>query len=305
MMKNKILLGCQYLRQEGLMINMVAIIFNGKEFAREKEEKLVGVIRGFGDIGKIPKLVAILIGDNPESELYLRLKEKAAKRLGIEFEWGKFSGEDPEEIIDFIEKKNNDPNVTGMIVELPLPEKLRITNYEWRILNAIDIKKDIDCLTEENLKLLKEGKPRFVPPTVKAVGDILKEAGEIQGKSIVVVGSEGEVGRGLISYLRNLRDLSNLRGIDQETKDLSSVTKDADILISATGKGHLIKKEMVKSGAIVIDVGIEKKGNLGVVGDVDFEQVKEIASFITPVPGGVGPITIACLMENLIESVYH
>lgn len=295
----------------------MAIIFNGREFAREKEEKLVGVIRGFGDIGKIPKLVAILVGDNPESELYLRLKEKAAKRLGIEFEWGKFRGEDPEKIISFIKEKNNDPDVNGIIVELPLPEELQIANCELRILDSIEPIKDVDCLTSENKKLLEEGKPKFVPPTVMAVGEILKlqiaNCKLVMGEGkIVVVGSEGAVGKGILSYLRSLRGLSNLRGIDKETKDLTLVTKDADILISATGVGHLIKKEMVKPGAIIIDVGIEKKKDLGplrcearVVGDVDFEQVKEIASFITPVPGGVGPVTITCLMENLIETVYH
>lgn len=293
----------------------MAIIFDGRRLAEEKTKELVrdfGVIR---DVGKRPKMVAILVGDNPESELYLKLKEKKARQLGIDFEFRRFTAENPQDIINFIQEKNADFTVQGIMVELPLPKELRIMNYELRVKNAINVKKDIDCLTKENLKLLEEGKPRFVPPTVKAVGEILREAlrvlGDLGGlgkKEIVVVGSEGVVGKGIISYLKTgsrFRDIGEIRGVDQETKDLILVTKKADILISATGVGHLIKKEMVKDGAIVIDVGIEKKGKSEVVGDVDFEQVKQVASFITPVPGGVGPVTIVSLMENLLQSVYH
>ncbi len=188
-----------------------------------------------------------------------------------------------------------DQTVNGIIVELPLPA-------EWDkyiVLDKIRPDKDVDCLTSENLRLLAEGRPRFVSPTVKAVGEILKEAGGITQKKVVVVGSDGSVGKGILSYLKDAE------GIDQGTEDLASVTKNADVLISATGVGHLIKREMVKPGAVVIDVGIEKKRDLRVVGDVDFEKVKEVASFITPVPGGVGPVTVVCLMENLIGSVYH
>lgn len=287
----------------------MTVIFDGKKFAREKTKELMGVMGDLRSVGKTPKMTAILVGDNQESELYLRLKEKKAKEIGIEFEFKKFSGEKPQEIIDFIEEKNNDPKVSGIMVELPLPRELQIANCKLQILDAIDPKKDIDCLTSKNLRLLEEGKPRFVPPTVKAVGGILEtEVGSKKleaGTKVVVVGSEGTVGKGILSYLRNLRNLGNLSGVDRETKDISSVTKEADILISATGVGRLIKKEMVKPGAVVIDVGIEKQSDGSLVGDVDFEQVKEVASFITPVPGGVGPVTIVCLMENLLQSVYH
>jgi len=293
---------------------MTALIFDGKEFAREKEGELkekVSRVSKVSRVPRVPKLVAILIGDNPESELYLKLKEKAAKRLGIEFEWGRFGEEDFERIVAYIDQKNNDSAVNGIIVELPLPEQLVISNKQLGILDSVDPRKDIDCLTSENVRLLDEGKPRFIPPTVKAVGEILNEAFRVGGLSdlrdlnVVVVGSKGTVGKGILSYLRYLGNLSNLRGIDRETKDLASVTKTADVLISATGVGHLIKKEMVKEGAIVIDVGIEKKKDMGVIGDVDSEKVNETASFITPVPGGVGPVTIACLMENLLRTVYY
>jgi len=286
---------------------MTAIIFDGKSFAQKKEERLM---RDLGEMGKIPKLVAILIGDNPESELYVKLKRKVAERLGIGFEIKKFSGESPVEIASFIEEKNNDPEVSGIIVELPLPKKFKVQSSKFKIIEAINPKKDVDCLTSENLRLLAEGKPKFVPPTVKAVGEIIKNQkskckNQKKERKVVVVGSEGVVGKGILSYLRHFGNLSNLRGIDKETKNLEAVTKTADILISATGVGHLIKKEMVEEGVMVIDVGIEKQSNGKLLGDVDFENVKEVASFITPVPGGVGPVTIICLMENLVQSVYH
>jgi len=286
---------------------MTAVIFNGREFARKKTEELAKVIRNFSDIKKKPKLVAILVGDNLESRLYLSLKGRKAVQLGINFEFREFSENNPQEVIDYIEKKNMDQTVNGIIVELPLPAEWD----EYIVLDKIRPDKDVDCLTSENLRLLAEGRPRFVPPTVKAVGEILKEAGGVAQKKVVVVGSNGSVGKGILSYLKDAE------GIDRGTEDLASVTKNADVLISATGVGYLIKREMVKPGAVVIDVGIEKKrdlacplrvakqGGRGVVGDVDFENVKEVASFITPVPGGVGPVTVVCLMENLIGSVYH
>lgn len=302
---------------------MTGIIFDGKRFAGEKEEKLMGVVGGLRpsfvpptgrtsagkDIGKVPKLVAILVGENPEGELYLRLKEKVARRLGIKFEFRKFSANSPQEISYFIERKNIDSEVGGIIVELPLPPKFNIQYSKFKILDAINPKKDVDCLTSENLRLLKKGCPNFMPPTVKAVIEILMEATgtkslkNLKDKRIVVVGDRGMVGEPLVAVLEN----SGLRveGANTSTGDLTALTKSADILISAAGVGRLIKKEMVKQGAVVIDVGIEKKRDFKVVGDVDFENIKEIASFITPVPGGVGPVTITCLMENLLQNMYH
>ncbi|PIQ69859.1 bifunctional 5,10-methylene-tetrahydrofolate dehydrogenase/5,10-methylene-tetrahydrofolate cyclohydrolase [Candidatus Shapirobacteria bacterium CG03_land_8_20_14_0_80_40_19] len=278
---------------------MTAVIFDGRAFAKEKEDKLVKLLER---LPRKPKLVAILVGGSPESELYLKLKQRMAERLGIDFEFKKFPDEKPQKIVGFINQKNADTEVNGIIVELPLPAG-------FQVLDAIKPSKDVDCLTGENLRLLAEGKPRFIPPTVKAVFDILLKAtqveklGDLKDKKICVVGDRGMVGGPLVSVLRNSG--LEVSGANTGTQDLIATTRSADILISATGIGRLIKKEMVKPGAVVIDVGIEKKRNLGVAGDVDFENVKEIASFITPVPGGVGPVTVVCLMENLIGSVYH
>lgn len=285
---------------------MKMVVFDGKVFAKEKEEKLRKIL---GKLSKKPKLVAILVGNNPESRLYLKLKEEKARQLGIGLEFKNFSASSPQKIIDFIRKKNNNPRVNGIIVELPLPEEFRIKNLESRIVNTISTKKDVDCLTSENLRLLKEGKPRFIPPTVKAVIDILQKAAGVKeldglmGKKICVVGDRGMVGDPLVSILRSFG--LEVSGVNTSTQNLSLTTRPADILISCAGVGHLIKKEMVKKGAVVIDVGIEKQPDGSLIGDVDFKKVKESASFITPVPGGVGPVTIICLMENLFESVYH
>lgn len=288
------------------------IIFDGREFAKKKTKGLIRIVKEIRNVGETKKMVAIMIGDNPESELYLKLKEKKAKQIGIGFELVRFSRENPDEIIKFIKQKNNDSKVNGIMVELPIPEKLGIMNYELRIKDAIDVQKDIDCLTSENSRLLEEGRPRFVPPTARAVGEILdteirRRKLEVRKRKLVVVGSRGVVGKELLAYFKGQEGKEGLEviGIDKETKDISLVTKEADILISATGVGHLIKKEMVKPGSIVIDVGIEKQSDGSLIGDVDFDNVKEIASFITPVPGGVGPVTIICLMENLLQSVYH
>ena len=278
-------------------------IFDGRLFAKNKEEKLVRVIR---NIGRTPKLTAILVGDNPESSLYLKLKEKKALQLGIGCTIKKFSGEESGEIIDFIQSENNNLATNGIILELPFPPKIR--NEEQKILDSIAFKKDVDCLTSENLARLTQENELFVPPTVQAVLDILKEAeqvsdlADLKGQKIVVVGDRGMVGKPLVKILVSCG--LAVSGANTSTQDLTKMTKQADILISTTGVGGLIKNAMVKTGVVVIDVGIEKQKDGRIAGDVDFENVKQKASFITPVPGGVGPVTVVCLMENLVASMY-
>jgi methylenetetrahydrofolate dehydrogenase (NADP+)/methenyltetrahydrofolate cyclohydrolase len=271
----------------------MAKVFEGKKLAQKKEKELAKKVAELKKKGIRPKLVSFLVGENPASLLYLKKKEEAAKRVGINFELQKFSSN-----INFtllrrrIREKNNDSGVSGVMVQLPLSE----INQE--ILAEISPEKDVDCLTPENLGLLALGKPRFLPAVVKAVLAILKfvfTQGVLPSPplrwDIVVVGASGFVGRSLVAYLKNL----GLKAIpcDEFTKFLKKWTKRGDILISATGVPGLIKKEMVKKGAVVIDVGSPK-------GDVDFEEVKKVASWITPVPGGVGPLTIVCLLENVL-----
>lgn len=301
------------------------MIFDGKKFAIEKEVKLRNKLRSDSKI-KL-KLVSILIGENPESELYVNLKKKAAERVGIEMEILRFEIEIKiEKIVEQINKLNSDSLVHGIMVQLPLPEKYQERKEE--ILGAIEPRKDVDCLTPENLGLVMMGKPRFLPATVRAVLEILNLALNkpiitnyqlliterwLAGKDISVVGASEIVGKPLAMLLSELGATVTL--CRSTTSNLIDFTKKADILISAVGIPGLIKKEMVKKGAVVVDVGVTKlkvhipkefpEGNsekLKVVGDVD-EEVREVAGFLTPVPGGVGPVTVVSLLENLTEKI--
>lgn len=264
------------------------ILFDGKKIAFKKEEKLKLKVGELLKKGIIPKLVSIMIGENPESEVYLRLKGEAAERVGIKLEVVRFSEEvKSKKVIKYIEKLNKDPKVHGIMAQLPLPEKLKI-------LGAIAPSKDVDCLTPENLGLLMMGKPRFLPAVVKAVIEIIEN---LKGKNVCVVGASNLVGKPLAMILLSLGATVTI--CQDTTKNLCEFTKKADILISATGVPGLIKKEMVKPEAVLIDVGEKRVGNK-VLGDVD-KKIKEVASFLTPVPGGVGPVTVVCLLENLIE----
>ncbi|MGB9911004.1 MAG: bifunctional 5,10-methylenetetrahydrofolate dehydrogenase/5,10-methenyltetrahydrofolate cyclohydrolase [Microgenomates group bacterium] len=267
----------------------MAIIFDGKKLAEEKEKILAQKVAELKKkTGITPKLTAFLIGENPASILYLKKKSEAGKRVGIEVEVVKIKK--ITSLINLIEEKNNDFKTHGIMVQLPLPEEFK--NWELKILESISPIKDVDCLTPVNLGLLARGQPRFLPATVKAVLEIIKNSNfKVLGSNIVVVGASNIVGKPLALLLSNLGATVTL--CRSKTKNLAKFTCQADFLISATGVPNLIKAEMVKREAIVIDVGAPKA-------DVDFEKVKKIASFITPVPGGVGPLTVVSLLENLL-----
>lgn len=279
------------------------MIFEGKKLANEKEKVLQEQVKRLvGKLGFAPKLVAILVGNNPASQIYLRLKGEAAQRIGIDFEKKEFPEDvDPQEVIAEIKRVNQDDRVWGIMVQLPLPKESGIRNQELGILGTIAPAKDIDCLTPHNLGLLAMGQPKFLPATVRAVLTIIQNSRLaakqakfiIQNSNVVVVGRSNIVGKPLALILTNLG--ATVTVCHSKTKNLSDFIRKAEILISATGIPGLIKKEMVKKGAVVIDVGSPK-------GDVDFEEVKKVASFITPVPGGVGPLTVVSLLENLFLS---
>lgn len=280
------------------------MIFKGKEFAAEKEKKLRVKVSQLRRRGIIPKMAVILVGNNPESELYVSLKEKFARRIGVDFELRKFEESvSAERVIEEICNLNNDAGVHGIMIQLPLPGKF--ATREMGILAAIVPTKDVDCLTPENLGLLMMGKPRFLPATVRAVAD---QIADLKGTNICVVGASNIVGKPLAMHLKNLGATVTI--CDEYTKNLAEFTRRAEILVSATGAPGLIKKEMVKKGAMVIDVGIKKYKmhpavggtKFKIMGDVDL-KVTEVAGFVTPVPGGVGPVTVACLFENLLEAI--
>jgi methylenetetrahydrofolate dehydrogenase (NADP+)/methenyltetrahydrofolate cyclohydrolase len=281
------------------------IIFDGKKFAAEEEKILKEKVDRLKAIGITPKMVSILIGENPESELYLGLKKKAAERVVIKMEIARFTDKvKSDEVIKYVKKLNKDPEVHGIMIQLPLPPKFKVPSEsegsKFKVLETIDPGKDIDCLTPENLGLLVMGKPRFLPATVKSVIKIIHSSKFIiHSSNVCIVGGSEIVGKPLAMVLSDAGATVSL--CRSATKNLKEFTKKADILISATGVPGLIKKEMVKKGAVVIDVGI-KMSNVKIVGDVE-KGVEEVAGFLTPVPGGVGPVTVVSLLENLVEGI--
>ena len=264
-------------------------IFDGRSFADEKMEELKIITNGLKSRGTTPHLASILVGNDEASKLYMRLKKKAAERIGAEFD-AYFLPErvNPTVIFDLIESLNADESVQGVMIQMPIPDNL--LNQKEKIINAIDPEKDVDGLLADS---------QFLHPTSRAVIDILKEAQkDVQpllrkGSFVVaVIGSMGMVGKPLVRELK--KEGYKVLEADGKVTDLSKITSLADVVISATGVAGLIKPEMIKEGAVVIDVGSPRG---------DFESsVSDKASFFTPVPGGVGPVTISCLLENLISS---
>ena len=285
---------------------MIPIIFDGKALAGEKEKVLAKRVEGFKTrTGITPKLVSFLVGDNPASKLYLRLKAEVAERVGIEFEKREFTPEAGlETILASVRQVNDDKSVHGIMIQLPLPKDLEIVpplagsrhggrNWKLEILGAIAPRKDVDCLTPENLGLLLMGEPRFLPATVRAILTIAQGSRlKAQGSNAIIVGASNIVGKPLAIMLSTMG--ATVTVCRSTTGNLSDFTKGADILVSATGVPGLIKKEMIKRGAVVIDVGAPKP-------DVD-PAVGEVASFLTPVPGGVGPLTVISLLENTLDA---
>ena len=263
-------------------------IFDGRAFAATKEAKLKDKVSLLKRAGVTPKLVSIIVGDNRVSKLYLSLKRKAAKRVGAELEIKIFAKDTTvNQLINLIEKLNKEKSVNGIMIQLPLPERFSKSDRE-EIINAIGPKKDVDGLREDSL---------YLAPTPKAVIEAIKIAelriNNYRLRKVTVVGARGFVGEKIAKLLREKS--YQVIECNSRTKDLKLKTKKADILISATGVPGLIKKEMIKKGAVVIDIGAPK-------GDVLFDDLVAKASFITPVPGGIGPVTIVCLLENLIEA---
>ncbi len=243
-----------------------------------------------------PKLAVILVGSNKASELYIAKKRAACSALGIEFDLFRFKQSVEEsEIVSLIKELNYKFGVHGILVQLPLPQGFDTA----RVIDSISPLKDVDGFTSFNLGLLCHGKEEIVSCTANGILKLIESSGKkIEGSRVCIVNHSIVVGRPLAQLLLNRN--ATVTVCNRFTKDLGSVTKEADILVTAVGKPGLIKPEMVKQGAVVIDAGIAKAGEK-TVGDVDFAGVKEAASFITPVPGGVGPMTVACLMQNVVK----
>ena len=240
------------------------------------------------------KLAIILVGNNEASKIYIRNKEKACKNVGIEVEKHLLDEKTREEdLIDLINKLNEDASVTGIVLQSPVPSHIDFDKCS----GLIKASKDVDGFTEENIYNLYLGNDTIMPCTVKGIIRLLEYYDiPLEGANVVIVGRGNIVGHPLSLALINKN--ATVTVAHSKTKDLSNVTKNADILISATGVAHLITRDMVKPGAVVVDVGVSRIDG-HIVGDVDFDNVKDVASWITPNPGGVGPMTVAMIIDNL------
>lgn len=272
-------------------------LLDGRKVADELLTSLTGEVRLLTDQGVTPKLAVVLVGDNPASESYVRSKRKACEQIGIAYEHVAMpQSSTTEEIIAVVQALDAREDVHGILVQLPLPAQVE----EPLVIRAIQPAKDVDGFHAYNLgkMVLSVDFEHLVPCTPKGVIKMLDYYGiEIQGKEAVVVGHSNIVGKPMSIMLLNRN--ATVTTCHIHTKDLKSHTLRADILVVAVGKAGLINSTMVKEGAVVVDVGINQVDEK-IVGDVDFEGVSKKASFITPVPGGCGPMTVACLMENVV-----
>ena len=272
---------------------------DGKELARDIKAKIKTEIDNIKKIHNINPMVAtILVGDNQASQVYLNSQIKSYQDLEIGVQKYFFSEEISEAyLLNLIDKLNKDTEVDGIMINLPLPPQINAT----KVLNSIKLIKDVDGFKAENLGLLFQNNEGFTSPSTPAgiMALIEKYNIDLEGKDVVVVGSSNIVGKPIAALILNSRGTVTICNI--YTKNLAEKTKNADILISAVGKPKLITEDMVKEGAVVIDVGINRV-NGKLEGDVDFESVQKKASHITPVPGGVGALTVAMLLSNILKS---
>ncbi len=287
---------------------MSAKIIDGKKIAADIREELKAEVAALKEQNIIPGLGVILVGEDPASQSYVSAKEKACKNIGIFSDDNRLSADtSEEELLKLVDQMNKDPKINGILVQLPLPKHIN----EAAILLAIDPDKDVDGFHPMNVGKMMVGEETFLPCTPHGVVQMLQRSGvETSGAHVVVVGRSNIVGKPVANMLLQKKDGANatVTLCHTRTKDLSYHTRQADIIIAASGWPNTVTAEMVKDGAVVIDVGVNRVEDASrergyrLVGDVDFDAVKEKASFITPVPGGVGPMTITMLLFNTVNS---
>lgn len=278
---------------------MAAKLIDGKALAQQIRERIAkDVVELHAQTGVRPGLAAILVGDDPASHIYVRNKQKACEVAGIYVDEHKLSATTSQaELLSLIEKKNADPKVHGILVQLPLPKQID----SKVILDAVSPAKDADGFHPYNFGRLVEGNPVFEACTPKGVIKMIESTGvPIEGKRVVVLGRSNIVGKPAALML--LHRNATVTICHSKTRDLPAVCREAEILVVAIGKAKFVTADMVRDGAIVIDVGTNRLPDGKVVGDVDFGPVSEKAGWISPVPGGVGPMTIAMLLDNTLES---
>lgn len=276
----------------------MAIIIDGKLVAQEVKAKVSKKVKELQKNGITPGLAVIIIGNNQASRIYVNNKKKACAEVSIySKEYALPDTTSQKELIELISKLNNDDSINGILVQLPLPNHIN----EKAVIEAIDPLKDVDAFHEINVGKIMIGEYDLLPCTPAGIIELLNSQNiEIEGKHCVVVGRSNIVGKPMAMLLLHRNGTVTI--CHSKTKNLKEICKNADILIAAVGKAKFITSDMVKKGAVVIDVGMNKDENSKLCGDVDFDNVKKIASYITPVPGGVGPMTIAMLMKNTVTA---
>ena len=274
-------------------------IIDGNKIAQDiRNEVRQGVLELKASRGIVPGLAVILVGDDPASQVYVGRKAKACAEVGfLSREYKLPADTEEKKLLKIIKKLNKDELVHGILVQLPLPKHISTEN----IIAAINPDKDVDGFHPYNVGGLVTGTPLFVPCTPRGIMELISRSGiDLTGKEAVVVGRSNIVGKPMAFLL--LAQNATVTMCHSRTKDLPSVTRRADVLIAAIGKPRMIKADMVKEGAVIIDVGVNRLENGKLAGDVDFDEVAPRASYITPVPGGVGPMTIAMLMKNTLDA---
>ncbi len=296
------------LRVPAAVGSMTGEIIDGKRVADEVRGELRGRLDRLRARGVNPGLTAILVGDNPGSQLYVKMKGKACEEMGMAHETLELPQETSEaELLRVVDRLNRDPQVHGILVQQPLPAQITVN----AAVRAVDPGKDVDCFHPENVGLVLIGSPRFAPATPAGVVELLMRSGNPpSGQDVVIAGRSNIVGKPLAALLMQKAKNANatVTVVHSGTRDLAAHTRRADILVAAMGAPQTIRADMVKDGAVVIDVATSripdaaKKSGYRTVGDVDFDAVKEKVKAITPVPGGVGPMTIAMLLVNTVHA---
>lgn len=280
---------------------MSAKIIDGKEIARKVRSDIKAQVEKLKEAGLTPGLAVILVGTDPASQVYVGNKEKACKEVGFHSEVYRLPEEtSQDELLNLIEKLNHDEKIHGILVQLPLPSHLD----EKLVINKISAQKDVDGFHPLSAGALFVGEKSLVPCTPKGCIHLIKETGlDLKGKKAVVVGRSNIVGKPVSILLLN--ENATVTICHSRTQNLKEELLQADVVVAAVGKPNFITGDMIKEGAVVIDVGINRLENGKLTGDVDFESAKERAGWITPVPGGVGPMTIAMLLQNTLEAAQN
>lgn len=277
---------------------MAATLIDGKTLAAQMREQLARSVAELEQKGVVPGLAVVLVGDDPASRVYVSMKEKACAKAGIFSDEHRLPAETTqEELLALVDKLNNDPRIDGILVQLPLPEHID----EDAVITSIATKKDVDGFHPESVGRLVTGNPTFKSCTPYGVMKMLESINyDLNGKEVVVVGRSNIVGKPLA--LMCLAENATVTVCHSRTQDLPGHVKRADVVIAAVGRTEMVKGEWIKDGAVVIDVGINRQEDGKLLGDVEFAAAAEKASYITPVPGGVGPMTITMLLENTVQS---